>query len=160
MKNLIVFMLVFGTTLLMNIACNAQQQNKELKNTKNNSKTQTTETTATPTVEDNAVNTKSGEFNYGYMVLPGFTPIGKPEIDDMNYAKAKKEFVAQFPDNYIQKMAEMTETAKAEWMSKQTPTNSIKDTNVINIPRSRFESMNEAEQKRITENPQQFNIVD
>ena len=160
MKNLIVFMLVFGTTLLMNVACNAQQQNIELKNTKTNSKTPTTETSATPAMEDNAVNTKSGEFNYGYMVLPGFTPIGNPEIDDMNYAKAKKEFVAQFPDNYIQKMAEMTETAKAEWMSKQTPANVKKDTNIINIPRSRFESMNEAEQKRITGNPQQFNIVD
>ncbi|QQS28183.1 MAG: hypothetical protein IPM47_15095 [Sphingobacteriales bacterium] len=160
MKQVVTFLLILSSAVLMTTACNAQQTAKEKQHQNENSEVQTGKSEESPVSSVNENPSRSHEFNHGYMVLPGFTPTGNPETDDMNYAKAKKEFVAQNPDDYIQKMNDLTETAKKEWLSQQVPSNTQRDSNLIQISKSRFDNMTEAEKKRITDHPQQFNIVE
>ena len=162
-------MIVCAAMVLLSVACNAQQkQDAKVRNSQLSEQPATTNE-ATPAAGNEAVkvqtNPRAGEFNQGYMVLPGFTPTGNQEVDNANYAAAKQEFVAKYPNDYIERMQKMTEEQRKEW-EKQQPNQQTKEVpqapandKVIEIPRSRYNGMTADQKKRIDGNPQ-FKIVD
>lgn len=169
MKKISSFFIVCTTMVLLSVACNAQQkQDSKVRNSQLSEQPAATDK-ATTAAANEAVkvqtNPRAGEFNQGYMVLPGFTPTGNQEVDNANYAAAKQEFVAKYPNDYIQRMEQLTNEGRQEWEKQQTnqqtrevPQAPATD-KVIEIPRSRYNGMTADQKKRIDGNPQ-FKIVD
>lgn len=159
-------MMLCVAMVLLTVACNAQQKQE----VKRNSNEMTAEPVgATTESGDPAVKTEtktegSADFNYGYMVLPGFTPTGNKETDDQNYSSAKEAFVAKYPDDYAKRMEEATNKGREEWVKQQPKSAaSTPDANsankIMEVPRSRYNAMTPEQQKRIDGNPQ-FKIVE
>lgn len=166
MKKISSFLIVCATMVLLSVACNAQQkQDAKMPNNQLSEQPAATENVSSNEAAKEQTNPRSGEFNQGYMVLPGFTPTGNKEVDDANYATAKRDFVAKYPNDYIERMEKMTNEQRQEWekqqanqQTRQTPQTPAAG-KVIEIPRSRYNGMTIDQKKRIDGDPQ-FKIVD
>jgi len=120
----------FALTLICMVACNTQKSgvNKDAEATKLKQSTppppnlNQTKETRSPVQHNSYVTPdrdRTKEFNYGFPVIPGFTPTGDKAVDEANYGQAKAAFFEKYPDDYAQRIQKLTDEGKAKWEQEQ-----------------------------------------